>query len=93
MSDKSSITGTRVSRRNFLYTAAAGGGAMIGMTLIGSPAAAATKIPQKTAHYQATPKGKARCDNCALWQAPSSCKIVDGTISPSGWCSLYKKKS
>ena len=93
MSDKESISGTRVSRRNFLYTAAAGSGAMLGMSLIGSPAAAATKIPQKTARYQATPKGKARCDNCALWQPPSSCKIVAGTISPSGWCVLYKKKS
>ena len=93
MSDKEWINGARVSRRNFLYTAAAGGGAMLGMSLIGSPAAAATKIPQKTAHYQPTPKGEARCDNCSLWQPPSSCKIVAGTISPAGWCVLYKKKS
>jgi anaerobic selenocysteine-containing dehydrogenase len=93
MSDKCSVSGTRVSRRNFLYTAAAGGGAMLGMGLVGSPAAASTKIPQKTASYQATPRGKARCDNCSLWQPPSSCKIVAGTISPAGWCVLYKKKS
>jgi len=93
MSDKESISGTRVSRRNFLYTAAAGGGAILGMGLVGSPAAAATKISQKVARYQATPKGKARCDNCTFWQPPSSCKIVAGTISPAGWCVLYKKKS
>jgi hypothetical protein len=42
--------------------------------------------------YQPTPKGDQRCDNCVFWQPPASCKIVDGTIAPSGWCTLYKKK-
>ena len=54
--------------------------------------ASAAKVPQKSVSYQTTPKGNQRCDNCALWQAPSSCKLVDGTIDPGGWCTLYKKK-
>lgn len=82
----------RVSRRDFLFVAAIGSGALAGATLIGTPAAAANKIPQKAVSYQSTPKGEQRCDNCALWEPPSSCKLVDGTISPSGWCTLYKKK-
>jgi hypothetical protein len=46
----------------------------------------------KAMQYQPTPKGKQRCDNCANFQAPSSCKLVDGTIAPSGWCILYRPK-
>lgn len=93
MSNPETLRGTRLTRRNFLYTAAAGGGAILGVGLLGSPAAASTKLTQKASRYQATPKGKARCDNCTQWQPPSSCKIVEGTISPSGWCLFYVKKS
>lgn len=80
-----------VSRRRFLSAAAIGGGALFGAGLIGASPAAA-KLPQAAAKYQATPKGKQQCDNCALWQAPSACKLVDGTISPTGWCALYQVK-
>ncbi len=81
-----------VTRRGFLHTAAIGGGAMLGVGLTASPAAASSKMPQKAVKYQSTPKGNARCDNCALWQPPHSCKLVDGVIAPSGWCVLYKAK-
>lgn len=91
MSDNQSSS-PRVSRRDFLFAAAVGGGALIGGGLASSPARAAGKIPQKAVSYQATPKGAQRCDNCALWQGPSSCKLVDGTIAPAGWCTLYKRK-
>lgn len=83
--------GTQVSRRSFLGAAAISGGALFGVGLIGASPAAA-KLPQSAARYQGTPKGKARCDNCTLWEPPSSCKLVAGTISPSGWCSLYRLK-
>ena len=81
-----------VSRRHFLQAAAVGGAAAIASTLVSVPAAAANKVPQKAVNYQTTPKGNARCDNCALWQAPASCKLVDGSIAAAGWCTLYKKK-
>jgi anaerobic selenocysteine-containing dehydrogenase len=93
MSDTGSASGNAVSRRDFLRVAAVGGGAVLGASLIAAPAAASTKMPQKAVSYQATPKGKARCDNCSLWQPQSSCKLVDGTIAASGWCVLYKAKS
>jgi len=83
--------GLKVSRRRFLGTAVVSGGALFGVGLIGASPAAA-KLPQRAAKYQSTPKGKAQCDNCSLWQPPSSCKVVDGKISPSGWCLLYQAK-
>jgi hypothetical protein len=27
-----------------------------------------------------------------LFEAPNSCKTVEGTISPEGWCMVYAKK-
>ena len=83
----------RVSRRDFLFITAATGGAAIGAGLIATPAAAAGKMPQKAFSYQSTPKGKQRCDNCSLWQPPSSCKLVQDPIDPAGWCVLYKAKA
>ena len=67
---------------------AAGAGAL----LAAAPAAAGTKLSQRAAAYQTTPKGAQRCDNCNQWQAPNACKIVDGEISASGWCRLYVAK-
>jgi hypothetical protein len=55
--------------------------------------AAAIKLRQGDIGYQPSPKGNARCELCANWQAPNACKVVSGVISPSGWCSLYVRKS
>jgi len=89
MPAKGSLRENGLSRRRFL-TAAAKGGAALGATLVASPAAA--KVPQSAVNYQPMPKGAARCDGCANWQAPASCIFVGGTISPAGWCSLYRPK-
>jgi hypothetical protein len=83
----------KLSRRNFLHIASTGGGAMLGMALVGSRATAATgKVPKQTVNYQPQPKGQARCGSCAFFQAPSGCNYVDGPINPNGWCMLYKAK-
>ena len=81
-----------VSRRTLIAAALTGGAAIAGVATTGSSAAAQTKLAQKAAGYQPTPKGSARCDKCSLWVAPASCKMVAGTISPSGWCNLYAGK-
>lgn len=83
---------TRVSRRDFLYSAAVGGVVITGGSLIASPALAESKMQQKAVSYQPTPKGNLQCTNCANFEPPASCKLVDGTISPSGWCNLYSAK-
>lgn len=92
MSNDGSPHRARVSRRDFLIGTAAASGGIAAAAVISIPAYATNKVPQKAVGYQPTPKGDQRCDNCDLWQPPSSCKLVDGTIAPSGWCTLYKKK-
>jgi High potential iron-sulfur protein len=91
------MTGSRgISRRQVLTVAAGAAGASItGATaVIGTSASAqAAKVAQKIVKYQDTPKGDQRCDNCDLFQAPSSCKNVDGIIAPQGWCTVYRKKA
>jgi hypothetical protein len=54
---------------------------------------AAAKLAQAAASYQDEPKDDQRCGSCSLFQRPSSCQIVEGTISPSGWCKFWVKES
>jgi hypothetical protein len=80
-----------LSRRGLLRGAAlvAGGGVLVTAT---AAAAAQTKLTQKAANYQATPKGNARCNVCSQWVQPTDCKIVVGPVSPTGWCNVYAAK-
>ena len=79
-----------LSRRSLLRGLALATGA--GAVLTAAPAVADSKFSQKMAKYQPNPKGSQQCDNCSQFNAPSACKVVDGTISPSGWCFLYAHK-
>jgi hypothetical protein len=54
---------------------------------------AAAKMAQKAVEYQDTPKGDQQCSNCSLFQEPNSCTLVDGEISPAGWCKFWVKKT
>jgi hypothetical protein len=80
-----------VSRRAVLRGACRGG-TLLGIVSLTAPATAATKMPQTTVSYQPTPRGPAHCGTCRFFQAPSSCSYVDGAITPSGWCVLYRAR-
>jgi hypothetical protein len=54
---------------------------------------AVAKMAQASVAYQTTPKGDQQCGNCSLFQPPSACTLVDGTITPSGWCKFWVKKA
>jgi len=84
-----------VSRRRLLRDAgaAAGGAAILAATAFAPQRADAGNMTQQAAGYQPTPKDGKRCDGCSLFQAPSSCKLVAGTIDPAGWCRFWVKKS
>lgn len=82
----------RISRRRLLTVAVGIAGAATGAAIIGTTTPAYAKVQQKAVKYQDTPKGEQACENCSLFEAPSSCKTVDGTISPQGWCMVYAKK-
>ena len=84
-----------VSRRELFRTAVAltGSAAIFAVGVASTSARAdAAKMSKTDALYQDKPKAEQSCANCALFIAPASCGVVDGVISPSGWCKLYQKK-
>ncbi len=82
-----------LTRRQALTLVLAGGGALL-LAGASAPAnAGSSKVSQKAVAYRNRPNGTARCDNCALWQPPASCKVVAGVISPAGWCTIYARKA
>lgn len=93
VSDGTVLPSTDLSRRKLLrsITLAVGGAAAFGAIVTSQQAEAA--MTQAAAGYQTTPKDGHSCSNCAVFVAPSSCKLVAGTINPSGWCRFYSPKS
>lgn len=77
------------SRRLILGAALTAGLAGAAALIPGRTGAAQSKLSQADSGYQSRPNGGQRCELCANWQAPGSCKVVTGPISPSGWCSLF----
>jgi hypothetical protein len=54
--------------------------------------AAPAKVSQASVKYQTQPKGEQKCANCMHFIAESNtCKLVEGNISPEGWCILWAK--
>lgn len=49
--------------------------------------------------YQTTPNDGHQCSGCSFFipgkskTAAGTCKLVDGSISPSGWCEAYTPKT
>ena len=88
------LTATNLSRRRFVLNVGVLGAAagLAGVALAhGRATAGSSKLDQRSAAYQPKPKGTARCDNCVQWQDPDACKVVQGQISPCGWCVLYAR--
>lgn len=53
--------------------------------------AAPAKVSQASVQYQTQPKGEQKCANCMHFEGPNACKLVEGEISPEGWCLLWAK--
>ena len=47
------------------------------------------KVSQADAQYQPMPKGMFSCAVCAFFIKPTTCKLVVGAISPTGWCKFF----
>jgi hypothetical protein len=49
--------------------------------------------------YQDTPNGKQSCSGCSFFipakgtGTGGTCKLVDGAISPNGWCTAFAAKA
>jgi hypothetical protein len=52
----------------------------------------ANKAPQRAAGYQSQPSGGKKCADCAQFRSPDGCSLVQGPISPTGWCRLFRAK-
>jgi len=91
MTEKAGQLGS--SRRKVLLSltgaaALAGGGLLFGG---GDAAQAQTKVSKEQAQYQDSPKDGHQCDGCSFFEKPNACKVVEGDISPEGWCALWNK--
>ena len=66
--------------------------------LLAETATAEAKASQTAVKYQSTPKNGQKCSTCTQFVPGSSpskngtCKVVDGSISPNGWCMAYQAK-
>jgi High potential iron-sulfur protein len=72
--------------------------ALAGLLLAGTLPAEA-KGSKTQFKYQTTPNNGHKCSKCTFFIAGSSatangtCKIVDGSISPNGWCTAFSAKT
>lgn len=87
-------------RRLFRQGVAIASGAALGGLMLKTKAPAqAGKVSKTVAKYQDEPHGTQRCDGCMQFiagktpTADGSCKIVQGGISPTGWCMFFTAKS
>jgi High potential iron-sulfur protein len=76
------------SKRKFMRFALAG---IAGATLRPRQTLAqgSAKMTKAQAEYQDTPKGIQMCATCSLFDEPHACKVVEGDVSPNGWCKAF----
>ena len=92
MTETSQLPSREISRRIVLLrSAGCAAGAVASLVPVKR---AAAKMSQQSVAYQESPKGDQQCSNCSLFQAPTNtCTLVDGNISPTGWCKFWVKKA
>jgi hypothetical protein len=59
----------------------------------------ASKASQASMHYQTSPNGNMHCSLCKYFipgqdaSSNGTCQVVDGSISPNGYCMAFNAKS
>jgi uncharacterized low-complexity protein len=83
----------KISRRSVLKGAiAAAGSAPLAMPAATSAFAKEPKQSKQSVSYRELPNEGKHCSICGNFLPPSSCKLVEGSINPNGWCGLFKPK-
>lgn len=79
-----------VSRRVLL-----GYGAAFTATMLGGAdgVRAQQKRSKEDVQYQESPKDDQKCADCRFFIEGGSCQLVEGEISPNGWCMLFQPKT
>jgi hypothetical protein len=80
------------SRRHIPLAALAAIGVATAVNSGSATAAEEMKISANAVGYQDHPKGDKQCSECVHFLPPSSCKIVEGTISPHGYCRIFARR-
>ncbi|HTS20195.1 MAG TPA: high potential iron sulfur protein [Casimicrobiaceae bacterium] len=84
----------KLSRRSLLGRAAwIASATLVGAVIPIEAAFAQQKVSKEAMKYQDKPNGDKQCSNCMQFEPPSSCKVVEGTISPNGYCLAWVKKA
>ncbi len=85
----------KISRRTLLKGAVAVMGVAFASAFAGNVSAA--KSSKASMKYQDKPNGDQKCSNCKFFvpgktpKAEGTCQVVEGSISPEGWCTAYSK--
>ena len=88
-----------ISRRTLLKGAVAAALAGVAFATVFTGKAVAAKATKASESYQDKPNGDKQCSNCSLFipgktpKDDGACQVVDGSISPHGYCVMYSKKS
>jgi len=89
MDDQCKLSRRLALKRVALLTGAAFGASMVQSNIV----LAQQKAAKEAMKYQDKPNGDKQCSNCSQFVAPGSCKIVEGAVSPSGYCIAWVKKA
>jgi hypothetical protein len=88
------------SRRNVMKSVIALAGTAAVAGLAGHQQAhAASKLPKSAVQYQDKPNGDKDCSKCVQFipgasaSADGTCKVVEGAISPHGYCIAFSPKA
>jgi hypothetical protein len=88
---------TQLSRRQILgslkVVGAAGGLAAFGIVDAGRAADSSSQLRKQDVRYQDQPKGTQRCATCKNFVGPNVCRVVQGSVNPTGWCLLFQAKA
>jgi hypothetical protein len=81
----------RRSRRSLLRVVALLGGAVLGSALEAGaqdakPKAVMKKYSKERVGYRDQPYEGRTCAKCVLYAGDGNCAIVEGQVSPEGWC-------
>ena len=82
----------RLDRRSVLKSAVVLAGAACAGFLSSTQARAQGKVAKAAMKYQDHPDGDKKCSECLQFIPPDSCKVVEGVISPNGYCIAWVKK-
>jgi len=93
MSNESSALSRRAALRQCTHWLALAAAA--GVAQAPRPAHAA-KLPKDDIFYQDKPKEGRKCADCKLFQpagsGKGSCAVVEGEVSPEGWCAAFSAR-